>query len=155
MKNMTLEKIYTKFANSDIIIYLLWLLLLLLLVLIIKLQYFSILFPVIFANIGLALFLIFKKKNRQNLHECETDLLEEGERNSIQINGTIPVVSSILFLILYSASLLSLFFGEYTKTVAYYLCISLCAGILIVEIFNYRTTNSGIWDFTKSDYCYP
>ena len=143
MKNMTLEKIYTKLANSDILIYLVWLLLLLLLVFTIKLQYFSILFSVICANIGIVVFLIFKNKNRQTPNECEMASLEREENNSIQINGMIPVVSSILFLIIYSASLLSLFLGDYTKTVAYYLCISLCAGILIIEILSYRTQIQG------------
>ncbi|MFA4824277.1 MAG: hypothetical protein WC593_03880 [Methanoregula sp.] len=149
MKNMTLEKIYTKLANLDIRIYLMWLLLLLLLVLTIKLQYFSILFPIIFANIGIVLFLIFKRKNKPNT-ECETDHLNGVGDNSIQISGMIPVVSTILFLIIYSASLLSLFQGEYTKTVAYYLCISLCAGILIVEILSYRTQIQGYWILLKA-----
>ena len=136
---MTLEKIYIKLANSDILIYLVWLLLLFLLVFTIKLQYFSILFSVIFANIGIVIFLIFENKNRQTPDECETGHLEGEENTNIQINGMIPVVSSILFLIIYSTSLLSLFLGEYTKTVTYYLCISICAGILIVEILSYRT----------------
>jgi len=139
--------IYTKIANSDILIYLVWLLLLLLLVFTIKLQYFSILFSVIFANIGLVLFLIFKNKNRLTPDKCETGPLKKEENNSIQINGRI---SSILFLIFYSASLLSLFFGEYTKTVAYYLCISVCAGILIVEILSYRTQIQGYWILLKA-----
>ena len=138
MKNFTLEKIFTKFAKLDILIYLVWLLLLLILVLTLILHYFSILFSVIFANIGIVLFLIFKNINKP-IPECETDNLEGEENNRIRINGMIPVVLSILFVIIYSASLLSLFWGDYTKTVAYYLCISLCAGILIVETLSFRT----------------
>ncbi len=149
MKNITLEKIYTKIANSDILIYLVWLLLILLLVFTIKLQYFSILFSVIFANIGILLFLIFKKKNKL-IPECETGHLKGEDNNSIQIKEMIPLVSSILFLIIYSASLLSLFQGDYTKTMTYYLCISLCAGILIVEIFNYRTQIQGFGILLKA-----
>ena len=150
MKNNILEKIFTKFANLDILIYLVWLLLIFLLLFTIKLQYFSILFLVISANIGLILFLIFKKKNTNTPVGCETEPLKEEENNCIQVNEMIPVVSSILFLIIYSASLLSLFLGEYTKTVAYYLCISVCAGILIVEILSYRTQIQGYWILLKA-----
>ena len=146
---MTLEKIDTKLANLDIFIYLVWLLLLLFLVLTIKLQYFSILFPVIFANIGVVIFLIFKKKNKL-ISEYDTGNPEAEEINRIKINGMIPVISTILFFIIYSASLLSLFWGDYTKTVVYYLCISLCVGILTIEILSYRTQIQGYWILLKT-----
>jgi hypothetical protein len=103
-----------------------------------KLQYFSIVFSVIFAIIGVIVFLIFQRKNNQYVKN-ETDSVDESGTNSIQIIGLNPAASTRLFLLIYSASLLSLFLGEYTKPVAYYACISLCTGILIVEIFNYRT----------------
>ena len=141
MKTIHFEQIYTKLVNLDIIIYLVWLLLILLLVATLKLQYFSILFPAIFANIGIIIYLIFKKRNKL-LPEWGTDHFGQEDDNGIQIDRTIPVGSSILFFIIFSLSLLAILQESYTKTILYYLCISVCAAILIFEIFSFKSVIS-------------
>ena len=138
MKTIPLERIYTKLANLDILIYLVWFLLLLLLVATLRLQYFSILFPAIFANIGIIIYLVFKKRGRF-LPEWGNDLIEREEDSGIQTNKTISIISSILFFIIYSISLLAILQESYTKSILYYLCISVCAAILIFEIFTVKS----------------
>jgi len=141
MRVSPLERIYIKNVNLDVVIYLVWLLLLLLLVATLKLRYFSVLFPIIFANIGIVIFLFFKE--RGILHrECETDPVKREKNNSIKINRTIPVISIIFFFIFFSLSLLSLLGENYTKSIPYYLCISICTAILIFEIFSIKSVIS-------------
>ena len=141
MKNITLEKIYTKITNLDILIYLVWFLLLFLLVVSLKLQYFTILFPAIFANIGIIIYLVFKKRGKL-LPEWGTDHAELENNNGIQIDRTIAVMSSILFFIIFSISLLSILQESYTISILYYLCISVCAATLIFEIFSFKSVFS-------------
>ena len=72
---------------------------------------------------------------------CE---LKPNERASEEFGSRLLLrILTIVFLIFFSLSLLSLFQGDYTKSAAYYLCISICAGILIVEIFTYYTQIQG------------
>ena len=105
---------------------------------ILRLNYYSIIFPVFFSILGMILFITidwFSESDPKGEKEIEQEV-------SSSKNLNFPVSSkilTILFLFFFSLSLLSLFQGEYTKTVAYYLCISLCAGILIIEILTYRT----------------
>ena len=141
MKNIPLERIYTKLANLDIFVSFVWLLLLTLLVVTLKLQYFSIIFPVIFANLGIVIYLVFKKRGTF-LPECETDLVKRKDYNGIQIEKAITAVSTFFFFIFFSISLLSLFGEYYTKGIPYYLCISICAAILIFEIFSVKSVIS-------------
>ena len=138
MKIIPLERIRAKLANLDILIYLVWFLLILLLVATLKLQYFSILFPAIFANIGIIIYLVFKKRS-ELFPERGTDHTEQ-ENN--RIDRTIPVVSSILFFIIFSISLLAILQESYTKSILYYLGISVCAAILIFEIFSFKSVIS-------------
>jgi len=138
MKIIPLEQICKKIAGSNLIIYLIWLFLLILLVVILKLQYFGILFPVVFANIGIGLFLIFKKWG-VNLPENETGPAIQDENNLIQTRGSIFNIGSILFFFIYSVSLLSLLQESYTKNILYYLCISGCTAILIFQIFSLKS----------------
>nr|WP_320161267.1 hypothetical protein [uncultured Methanoregula sp.] len=109
---------------------------------ILQLHYYSILFPVLFGILGLIIFIIIDWLSDSHLKE--NGGIEPDKSPSKKCS--LPIlfnVLTILFLILFSLSLYSLFLGEYTKTVAYYLCISLCAGILIVEILSYRTQIEG------------
>jgi hypothetical protein len=138
MKIIPLEQICKKFAGSNLIIYLIWLFLLVILLVILKLQYFGILFPIVFANIGIGLFLIFKKW-RVELPEKETGPVIQNDNNLIQTGGPIFNIGSILFFLIYSVSLLSLLQESYTKSILYYLCISCCTAILIFQIFSLKS----------------
>jgi len=109
---------------------------------ILQLHYYSILFPVLFGILGLIIFIVIDWLSDSHLKENG----EIGPDKSPSKNCNLPVsfnILTILFLSLFSLSLFSLFLEEYTKTVAYYLCISLCAGILIIEILRYRTLIQG------------
>jgi len=141
MKSNPLERIWAKCANPDILIYLVWLLLLLLLIATIRLHYFSILFPAIFANIGIIIYLGIRKAAKPHPEPGHNDA-EAEDNNSIQTSRTIPVVTSILFLILFSISLLTILQESYTKSILYYLCISACVALLVFEIFSFRSVIS-------------
>ena len=138
MKTSILNRICARITDGDRLFYLVLLLLLFLLAAILKLRYFSILFPVIFANIGIVLFLFFRERGRL-LPECETNHVELEKNNIFQIDRSIPVISIIFFFIFFSLSLLSLLGENYTKSIPYYLCISICAAILIFEIFSVKS----------------
>ena len=117
-------------------------LLLLLFIVILKLNYYSIVFPVLFGILGSILFIIVDWFSDSALKR-ENEIGSE-ESTPKKIHSLLYLkIFTILFLIFYSFSLLSLFQGEYTKSVGYYLCISVCAGILILEILTYRTQIQG------------
>lgn len=138
MPTTSIKKIYSKLLSPDLLIFFIWLLLLFLLTVIIKLQYFSILFPVIFANLGLVIFLIFRNMDK-DVPEYEFDYSEQDKTNSFQIYRTIPLVSICFFLLFYSISLFSLLQESYTKNILFYLSIAICAAILVFEIFSVRS----------------
>ncbi len=105
---------------------------------IIQLRYYSIIFPVLFGVLGLIIFIVldwFSDSGLIKENESESEILPSTKLHNQVLFKVLPV----LFLVFYSFSLLSLFLGVYTKSVVYYICISICAGILIVEIFSYRT----------------
>ena len=141
MKTISLERIHTKLANHDILIYLVWLLLFLFLIATLTLGYFSVFLPAFFANIGIVIFLFFRKRDII-LPDCEADHTKREKNNNILINRTIHAVSIILFFFFFSISLLSLFGESYTKSILYYLCISICAAILIFELFSVNSVIS-------------
>jgi len=111
---------------------------------ILRLHYYSIVFPVLFGILGMILFIAIDELS----DPCAK---EEGETRP---NSGLPQVSStiltLLFLVFFALSFLTLFQGGYTKSVAYYLCIALCAGLLIVEIFTYHTRCQGYGILLKS-----
>ena len=109
---------------------------------ILRLNYYSIVFPVFFGILGIIFFIALDWLSDSCLkgdNEIEPD---ESPSKKFYFPVSYKVLT-VLFLVFYSFSLLSLFQGDYTKSVAYYLCISLCAGILIVEILSYRTQIQG------------
>jgi len=118
--------------------------LILIFLVILRLHYYSIVFPVLSGILGMVLFIAIDKLS----DSCPN---RDGK---IKSDEGLPRVSStiltILFLIFFALSFLTLFQGEYTKSVAYYLCIALCAGILILEIFTYRTRVQGYGILLKS-----
>jgi hypothetical protein len=124
-------------------------LLIILLVAVLKLKYFTILFPVIFALAGVILFILLNR-----YHATDKPCVEK-----LQIQTDLPTetgfsyrftVLSILFFIFYSTSLLSLLQGYYTKDIGYYISISACFGILIAETFLYRKQIEGWFVLLKT-----
>lgn len=80
------------------------------------------------AAIGLISYIIFSKYLPDyRLSEPKSDLLN-------QMSSSLIAVSSIIFFVFYSLSLLTLPYGFYAKTFWYYLFISLCAGSIITDI---------------------
>jgi len=91
-------------------------------------NYLSYIFLSIAAIIGLIIFIILSKYfNNNRLSELESDLLYQKPSFFITI-------SSIFFFISYSLSLLTLPDGFYSKTILYYLFVSICAGSIATEI---------------------
>lgn len=109
---------------------------------ILQLGYYSIVFPVLFGIVGIIIFIGLDWLSESHLNG---EAIIEPDQSPLKKNGSqVPCkILTILFLIFFSLSFLTLFQGEYTKSVAYYFCIAICAGILIVEIFTYRTHLQG------------
>ena len=108
------------------------------------LKYFSYIFMVIAAAIGVLLFIVF---NRYFTKEQELILSFELPDNK---SHTLRFVTSILFFVFYGLSFLTLLQGFYTKTVWYYVFISLCAGIIATEILFVKTKTQGTINLIKS-----
>lgn len=91
-----------------------------------SLNYISYLFLVFAAIIGLIIFIIFKQ-------QFANSELKEGNYNYPYT--PYKHAFSIIFFIFYSLSLLTLLDGFYTKTVWYYLFISICTASIAIDIF--------------------
>jgi len=108
---------------------------------ILQLGYYSIVFPILFGIVGIILFIGLDWLSESRLNG---DAIIEPDQSPLKKGSQAPCkILTILFLIFFSLSFLTLFQGESTKSVAYYFCIAICAGILIVEIFTYRTHIQG------------
>jgi hypothetical protein len=117
--------------------YALLVLLILALLLILHLKYYSGLFVLIFAILGIILYILL---NSRTVFDIPLD-----NTNHISAPAPVLTLSSSTFLILISAflivfslSLLSLINEFYSKSIGYYLMIAVCAGILMLEIYSYR-----------------
>jgi len=107
-------------------------------------KYFSYIFMVIAAVIGVLLFIILNKyTTKEELGIPSTGLQEDKSRSR-------QLITSILFVIFYGLSFLTLLQGFYTKTVWYYIFISLCAGVIATEILFVKTKAQGMLNLTKS-----
>jgi MFS family permease len=107
-------------------------------------NYFSYIFMVIAAAIGVLLFIVFNKYLRK---EQEPILSFELPNDK---SHTFRLVTSILFFIFFGLSFLTLLQGFYTKTVWYYIFISLCAGVLATEILFVKTKTQSTLNLIKS-----
>jgi len=108
------------------------------------LKYFSYIFMVIAAAIGVLLFIVF---NRYFTKEQELILSFELPDDK---SHTLRLVTSTLFFTFFGLSFLTLLQGFYTKTVWYYVFISLCAGIIATEILFIKTKTQGTLNLIKS-----
>lgn len=107
-------------------------------------RYFSYIYIVIAAVIGVLLFIILNKyTTKEELVVPSTGLREDK-------SCTLQLITSTLFVIFYGLSFLTLLHGFYTKTVWYYIFISLCAGVIATEILFVKTKAQGMLNLTKS-----
>lgn len=116
----------------------------LVLLIFIYIGYFSYVFVIggVIAGIVLSIALTNFTKEKQK----EGDLTLGDRFSKKQINYTL----SILFTVIYGLSFLPLLQSFYTKPTLYYVLISLCAGIIGVEILFVKTEREGIANLAKS-----
>ena len=107
-------------------------------------KYFSYIFLAISAVIGVLLFIIFNKYFRKEQELSLSFELPDDKSRTLQF------VTSILFFVFYGLSFLTLLQGFYTKTIWYYIFISLCAGVIATEILFVKTKTQGALNLLKS-----
>ena len=106
-------------------------------------RYFSYIFMVIAAAIGVFLFIVFNRYFTKEEMDASFELPDDESH-------TLRLITSILFFIFYGLSFLALLQGFYTKTVWYYVFISLCAGVIATEILFVKTKTQGTLNLIKS-----
>lgn len=106
--------------------------------------YFSYIFMVLAAAIGALLFIVFNK------YSTKDEVVIPSFEVSDDKTHTLQLVTSTLFLIFYGLSFLTLLQGFYTKTIWYYVFISLCAGLIATEILFVKTKTQGMLNLIKS-----
>ena len=107
-------------------------------------KYFSYIFLAISAVIGTLLFIVF------NRYFTKDEVVIPSFELSDNKSRTLRLVTSILFFLFYGLSFLTLLQGFYTKTVWYYVFISLCAGLIATEILFVKTKTQGTLNLLKS-----
>jgi hypothetical protein len=107
-------------------------------------KYFSYIFMVIAAAIGVLLFIVFNRYLTKEQEPILSFELPDDKSHKLRF------VTSILFFIFYGLSFLTLLQGFYTKTVWYYIFISLCVGIIAIEILFVKTKTQGTLNLIKS-----
>lgn len=105
--------------------------------------YFSYIFMVLAALIGTVLFIVLSRYFTREDLSISVELPDEKAR-------TFRLLTSILFFTFYGLSFLTLLQGFYTKTVWYYLFVSLCAGLIAAEILAVKTKTQGTFNLLKS-----
>jgi len=122
--------------------YVLLVLLIFALLLILHLKYYSGLFLLIFAILGVLIYIILSPRT-------QSDFTLEHMSQEITPFSVISLPESSfrylisIFLILFSLSLLTIVNEFYSKSILYYIFIAICSGILILEIYTYRNERQG------------
>jgi len=111
---------------------------------ILHLRYFSYIFMVLAAIIGVLLFITFVKREKKK------EEIEVFEPLEIRNRSVVKYVLNILFFVFYGLSFLALLQGFYTKTIWYYIFISLCAGLVATEILIVKTKTEGTINLIKT-----
>jgi hypothetical protein len=141
MYNTTVKEIYKRvYSNVSYIIFFVAILISSSLYL---LKFYSYISLTISAAIGSLIFIKFDKSSIEGNSIFSFDLLEIELRR-------LQLVTSILFFVFFGLSLLELLHGFYTKTILYYICISLCAGLIGTEILLVPNEKEGIFNLIKS-----
>lgn len=96
-------------------------------------RYYSYLFLTLAASIGLISFIVLSKNLLNN------DLTEQ--KNNLLNNTSLSVdrILSIVYVLAYGLSFLTLLDGFYTKTIWYYVFVSICSGSIAAEILFFET----------------
>jgi hypothetical protein len=118
-------------------LYALLVMLILVLLLILHLKYYSGLFVVIFAILGIILYSLL---NSRSVSDTPTDNTHQSAVPApvLTLSSSCFLALISVFLFVFSLSLLSLINEFYSKSIGYYLTIAVCAGILMLEIYSYR-----------------
>ncbi|MCK4731654.1 MAG: DUF1616 domain-containing protein, partial [Methanophagales archaeon] len=106
-------------------------------------RYFSYIFLAISAVIGVLLFIVFNKYFTKEEMDASFELSDDKSH-------TLRFVASTLFFVFYGLSFLTLLQGFYTKTIWYYVFISLCVGVIATEILFVKTKTHGSSNLIKS-----
>jgi len=109
-----------------------------------QLKYFAYIFIIAFAIVGVVVFIILNKFGGENQE------IEVFEPIKIRNRSVVKYGLNILFSVFYGLSFLTLLQGFYTKTVWYYVFISLCAGVIATEILFIKTKQEGRINLIKS-----
>lgn len=114
------------------------------LIVLLKFHFYSYITIVISVIIGCLIFILLSLKiNRAPSIEMSFD--------AKNFTSNIPILfSSTSFFFFFALSLLELSKGFYTKTVFYYIFISICAGLIFIEIFFIETKKGVVFNLTKS-----
>jgi len=112
------------------------------LLLILHLKYYSGLFVVIFALLGIILYILLNSRNLSAIPiDNENQIVAQTPVLKLASSSFLVLISA--FLIVFSLSLLSLINEFYSKGIGYYILIAVCSGILILEIFTYQSEIQG------------
>jgi hypothetical protein len=106
-------------------------------------RYFSYIFLVISAVIGVLFFIVFDRYFTKEEMDASFELPDDKSH-------TLRLVMTILFFVFYGLSFLTLLHGFYTKTIWYYVFISLCVGVIAAEILFVKTRTQGTINLIKS-----
>lgn len=106
-------------------------------------RYFSYIFLAISAVIGVLLFIVFNKYFTKEEMDASFELPDDKSH-------TLRLVTATLFFVFYGLSFLTLLQGFYTKTIWYYVFISLCVGVIATEILFVKTKTHGSSNLIKS-----
>jgi hypothetical protein len=106
-------------------------------------RYFSYIFLVISAVIGVLFFIVFDRYFTKEEMDASFELPDNKSH-------TLRLVMTILFFVFYGLSFLTLLHGFYTKTIWYYVFISLCVGVIAMEILFVKTKTQGTINLIKS-----
>ena len=128
-------------ARSEYIFLLIFILILLL---VYRMQSFSFFFMVLYALLGLILYIILKNRYIGNKNESIT--LPPSHTSS----RTLRHIASIVFFVCYALSMLSLLQGFYSKSPWYYVFIAVCTATVASEILLISTERQGRFNLIKS-----
>jgi hypothetical protein len=106
-------------------------------------EYYSYIFLILAAISGCIIFIVLDRFSHKQSFTFSFKAYE-GKKPRIFL------ITSTLFFIFFGLSLLALTRGFYTKTVLYYICISLCAGAIASEILYINNRKHGTLNLFKS-----
>ena len=107
-------------------------------------SYYSYIFFGIFAILGILLYIGLKRVNSGDA-SFQPELMKTGEKSR-----RYRTITSTIFFIFFSLSILSLLVSIYSKTFWYYFFVSICSGSIALEIFFIESERQGFFNLFKS-----